>query len=65
MTGIIATELTLLAVGIGRVILTFQGRFRVDEVFAVTFLVVAECVVVMGTLRLLELRQRYRQAVTT
>ena len=37
----------------------------VDEVFAVTCLVVAECVVVMGTLRLLELRQRYRQAVTT
>jgi NitT/TauT family transport system permease protein len=64
VTGIIATELTLLAVGVGRVILTLQGRFRVDEVFAVTLLVVAECVIVMGALRLLELRQRYRQAVT-
>jgi NitT/TauT family transport system permease protein len=64
VTGIIATELTLLAVGVGRVILTYQGRFQVDDVFAVTLLVVLECVVVMGALRLLELRQRYRQTAT-
>jgi ABC-type nitrate/sulfonate/bicarbonate transport system permease component len=62
VTGIIATELTLLAVGIGRLIISFQGRFQADSTFAVTLLVVAECVVVMGALRVLELRQRYRAA---
>jgi NitT/TauT family transport system permease protein len=62
ITGIIATELTLLAVGVGRIILSFQARFKADEVFAVTLLVVLECVLVMGTLRAVELRQRYRRA---
>jgi ABC-type nitrate/sulfonate/bicarbonate transport system permease component len=62
ITGIIATELTLLAVGIGKVILGYQARFQVDSTFAVTLFIVLECVFVMGGLRLLEMRQRNRYA---
>ena len=61
VTGIIATELTLLAVGLGRVIVGYQSKFQTDNTFAVTLLIMLECIVVMGGLRLFELRQQYRR----
>ena len=47
MTGMIAVELLLIAVGVGRLILDFQGRFELGAVYATIMLVVAEAVILL------------------
>lgn len=51
LTGMVIIELTFLAVGIGRLIQDAQARFDAAGVFAVTFLIVAEGVVLMALLQ--------------
>jgi ABC-type nitrate/sulfonate/bicarbonate transport system permease component len=51
LTGMIIIELTFLAVGIGRLIQDSQAQFDAASVFAVTFLIIAEGVVLMALLQ--------------
>jgi ABC-type nitrate/sulfonate/bicarbonate transport system permease component len=53
ITGMVVVELTLLAIGIGNVILDYQASFRAAQMFAVVGLIVVQSVVVMAGLRLL------------
>jgi ABC-type nitrate/sulfonate/bicarbonate transport system permease component len=55
-TGMIAVELLLVAVGIGRLILEFQGLFESGAVYAVILFLVVEAVVLLRLLRSFERR---------
>ena len=56
ITGMITVELLLVAVGIGRLILEFQGTFRSADLYATILVVIAEAVLVLQLLRLVEQR---------
>jgi ABC-type nitrate/sulfonate/bicarbonate transport system permease component len=55
-TGMIAVELLLVAVGVGRLILEFQGLFEAGAVYAVILFLVVEAVVLLRLLRYAERR---------
>jgi NitT/TauT family transport system permease protein len=55
-TGMVAVELLLVAVGVGRLILDFQGAFEAGAVYATVMVLVAESVVLIHVLRVLERR---------
>jgi NitT/TauT family transport system permease protein len=55
-TGMVAVELLLAAVGIGRLVLRFQGSFDAGAVYALVLLLVAEAVVLLRGLTWLERR---------
>ena len=57
-SGMILVELLLLAVGVGRLLLQYQGRFDYSAIFAVVFLLICESWLLMGGLALLERRAR-------
>jgi NitT/TauT family transport system permease protein len=54
--GAVTIELLLVAVGIGKLMLEYRGLLRADYVFAVAFAVVAEAVVLMMGLQVVERR---------
>jgi NitT/TauT family transport system permease protein len=56
LTGMIAVELLLVAVGIGRLILDYQGMFAADLLYATISFVVAEAVLLLHGLKWLERR---------
>jgi NitT/TauT family transport system permease protein len=56
LTGMVAVELTLVAVGIGRLILDFQGTFEAGFVYATVLVVMLEAILLLGLLRRLEER---------
>lgn len=56
LTGMIAVELLLIAVGIGRLILNYQGMFAADLLYATVVFVVCEAVIVLSAMRWLERR---------
>jgi len=56
LTGMVVVELLLVAVGVGNLILRYQGAFRADYLFAVTLAVLVEAVALMAPLRRIEQR---------
>ena len=56
--GMILVELLLLAVGVGKLLLQYQGSFDYAAIFAVVFLLVCESWLLMGGLAFLERRAR-------
>lgn len=56
LTGMVAVELLLVAVGLGRLILEYQGNFEAGSVYAVVGFVVIEAVVVLGLFKRLGAR---------
>jgi NitT/TauT family transport system permease protein len=56
LTGMIAVELLLIAVGIGRLILDYQGMFAADLVYATIVFIVCEAVILLSAMRWLERR---------
>jgi NitT/TauT family transport system permease protein len=56
LTGMVAVELLLVAVGIGRLISDFQGMFDAGAIYATVAVVVAEAVILLNALRWLERR---------
>ena len=66
LTGMIAVELLLVAVGIGRLILDYQGTFAADLLYATVVFVVLEAVLLLSALRWLERRlMPWQELVTT
>jgi NitT/TauT family transport system permease protein len=62
ISGMVAVELLLVAVGVGRLIQRFQGDFDAPAVYAVVLVVVAEAVLLAGVLRRVERRLALRRA---
>jgi len=56
LTGMIAVELLLVAVGIGRMILDYQGMFAADMLYATVVFVAGEAVLLLSAVRWLEHR---------
>jgi NitT/TauT family transport system permease protein len=56
INGMVIVELLLVAVGIGRLILDFQGDFKAGLVYAVVFIVVLEAIILMDLAKRLEKR---------
>ncbi|MGQ0570390.1 MAG: ABC transporter permease [Armatimonadota bacterium] len=56
LTGMVVVELLLVAVGVGDLILRYQGEFQADYLFAVTLAVVLEAMILMAPLRHIEQR---------
>lgn len=56
LTGMVAVELTLVAVGIGRLILDFQGMFEAGFVYATVLVVMLEAMLLLSVMRWLERR---------
>lgn len=56
LTGMIAVELLLIAVGIGRLILDYQQMFAADLLYATVVFVVCEAVILLTAMRWLERR---------
>jgi ABC-type nitrate/sulfonate/bicarbonate transport system permease component len=54
--GMLAVELLLVAVGIGRLLLEYQAKFEAGLVYATTFFVVVEAVLLLNLMRSLEER---------
>jgi len=54
--GMVVVELVMVAVGVGRLLLDFQGRFEAAQVYAVVIVVMAEAVLLTHAGRLLERR---------
>lgn len=54
LTGLMVVELTLVALGIGRMVLTYQVHFMFGEMFAYVLLVALEVFVVIGLLSVIE-----------
>jgi ABC-type nitrate/sulfonate/bicarbonate transport system permease component len=54
IAGMVIIELLLVASGIGRLLLEFTGRLQADLVFATVFAIVAEAVLLMTLMRVLE-----------
>ncbi len=65
VSGMITVELLLLALGVGRLILTYQGNFEAAKLYATTLFVVAEAVLLTQALNWAERRvfARIGQAV--
>jgi NitT/TauT family transport system permease protein len=62
ISGMVAVELLLVAVGVGRLIQRFQGDFDAPAVYAVVLVIVAEAVLLTGALRRVERRLALRRA---
>jgi ABC-type nitrate/sulfonate/bicarbonate transport system permease component len=58
MTGMLVVELTLLAAGIGDLILDLQSRLQFDRIFALVFLIVCQALLGIAVLQWLEKRLR-------
>jgi NitT/TauT family transport system permease protein len=56
VTGMVIIELLMIAVGIGNLILNFQGRFEADLLYAVVVLVIFEALLLVSALRAIERR---------
>lgn len=56
INGMVIVELLLVAVGVGRLVLRYQGDFRADLVYAVVFVVLVEAVALMDLVKRLEKR---------
>ncbi|MBK9242647.1 MAG: ABC transporter permease [Acidobacteria bacterium] len=56
LNGMIAVELLLVAVGIGRVILDYQGMFAADKLYATVTFVALESVLLLSAVRWIERR---------
>jgi ABC-type nitrate/sulfonate/bicarbonate transport system permease component len=56
LTGMIVAELSLLAVGFGRLLLEFKDSFDYASVFATVFLIICQSVIFMAVLTFLERR---------
>jgi ABC-type nitrate/sulfonate/bicarbonate transport system permease component len=54
LTGIIVTELSLIALGIGQLLLSFQGNFESVKVFGLVAILALMATLLMGILRLIE-----------
>jgi NitT/TauT family transport system permease protein len=54
ISGMLTVELLVLAIGVGRLILDFQGRFESAYLYAVVFVVVCQVVLLMQLVRWLE-----------
>lgn len=65
LTGMVVVELTLMAVGIGRLLQTYGSNLQYDFVFAIVFAIILESVIGVSVLRSLERRaERGRRAMT-
>ena len=62
ISGMVAVELLLVAVGLGRLLERFQGDFDAAGVYAVVLVIVAEAVLLTGALRRVERRLALRRA---
>jgi len=62
VSGMVAVELLLVAVGVGRLIERYQGNFDAPAIYAVVLVVVAEAVMLSGLLRRVERRLAGRRA---
>jgi NitT/TauT family transport system permease protein len=63
ISGMAAVELLLLSLGFGRLLLRYQANFESDSVYAVVLVVVAEAVLLNGTLSAWERRaQRWKRS---
>lgn len=56
ITGMVIIELLMVAVGIGNLILRFQGNFSADLLYALVLLVILEALILVSALRALERR---------
>ena len=56
ITGMLIVELVLLALGIGQLILDFQGRFEWAELYAIVVVVITEATILLGAVRWVERR---------
>jgi NitT/TauT family transport system permease protein len=56
ITGMLIVELVLLALGVGQLIIDFQGRFEWAQLYATVIAVIAEATILLGAVRLLEKR---------
>lgn len=61
ISGMVAVELLLIAVGVGRLIQRFQGDFDAPAVYAVVLVIMAEAVLLTGALRRVERRLALRR----
>ncbi len=62
VSGMITAELLLLALGVGRLFLTYEGTFQAANLYSVILVVMAEAVVLTQTLNWVERRAFYRFA---
>ena len=56
ITGLVVVELTLLAIGVGQKLLSYQSSFKAAELFALVLVITVQSVIVMGLLRAVESR---------
>jgi NitT/TauT family transport system permease protein len=56
ITAMILAEILILAVGLGGLLLRYRGAFRADLLYATTFLVVVEALILVGIARVVERR---------
>jgi ABC-type nitrate/sulfonate/bicarbonate transport system permease component len=56
ITGMVTVELTMLALGIGNVVLDYENSFRSADVFAIVGILIVQSVAVMAILRAVEKR---------
>jgi len=56
LSGMVVAELLLLAVGVGRLMLAYQGRFESDYLYGIVILLVLEAVILMGISVMIERR---------
>jgi NitT/TauT family transport system permease protein len=56
VTGMVIIELLMVAVGIGGLILNFQGRFQASSLYGVVVLVILEALLLVATVRAIERR---------
>jgi ABC-type nitrate/sulfonate/bicarbonate transport system permease component len=54
LTGLVTVELTLIALGVGRQMIAYQSHFQSAQLFVFVALLIAQSVLIMGCLRLLE-----------
>ncbi len=56
ITGMVAVEITLIAVGVGRLLLEFRGNFDAASLYATVLIVMAEAVILMRLTAAIERR---------
>ena len=56
ITGMVIIELLMIAVGIGNMILRFQGSFEAAKLYATVLLVIFEALALVSLLRMIERR---------
>jgi ABC-type nitrate/sulfonate/bicarbonate transport system permease component len=65
ISGMVNVELLLVAVGVGRLILQYQGDFESEGVYAVVLIVMGEAVLLMRTIKRLVQRMGLSESETT